>query len=74
MPGDVVDRVGLTMPNAATPALGRLALLRDSPPRPSRKSPQGCRLGQVLRGRIFQFCSLGDSRLVKGDIRPVATR
>lgn len=74
MSGDVADRVGLTMPDAANPARGRLALLRDSPPRPSRKSLLGCCLGQVLRGRIFQFCSLGDSRLVKGDIRPVATR
>lgn len=74
MPGDVVDRVGLTMPDAANPARGRLALFRDSPPRPSGKSPRGCCLGQVLRGRIFQFCSPGDSRLVKGDIRPVATR
>lgn len=74
MPGDVVDCVGLTMLDAATLTCGRLVPLRDSTPRPSRKSPRGCCLGQVLHGRILQFCSQGDSRLVKGDIRLVATR
>lgn len=38
LPGDVVDRVGLTMPDAANPARGRLALLRGLARRPSRKS------------------------------------
>lgn len=74
MPGDVVDRVGLTMLDAATPAWGRLAPLRGSAPRPFRKSLRGWCLGQALHGRILQICSLGDTRLVKGDIRPVATR
>ena len=46
-------RPSLAIRDAATPACGRLATLRDSASGLSRKSPRGCCSGQALYGRIL---------------------
>lgn len=50
-------RTSLAIHDSVASTRGRLATLRGSTPRPSRKRLRGCCSGQALHGRILRLCS-----------------